>query len=537
MIRLIFDENGRSQVRPISQFPISLGRGLENDLVLTHSTVSRRHARIEKNSTGYRLVDLGSRNGTQVNGHPISESPLRDGDEVGLGKLTIRFTEAVDEGVRMEDDAPFLGSETVIKPVSDMLKSKPAGSRKENTPPIPGSASPGSNPPDRSARIIEVLSGLADALIATQPLKNVLKTVMDLVFSCLPAHRGFLLLYEPESGQLVPKLVKYKDEKRKPEEISISRTIAEKVFNEKVAILTADALTDERFDSEQSVIRHGIRSAMYAPLWNKGRVIGVIGVDSPLVAGAFNQADLDLFSALAKFSAVAIEQVRLNVKIRKEQNRRSRLERYFSPKVLDRISQAQDSTTGELIDVQEQEATVLFSDLVGFTTLSENLPPQEVAALLNEYFTEMIEVVFACEGTLDKYIGDCIMVIFGAPIAQPDHADRAVQCAVKMRERLREFNRGRSGKKDLLTHIGINSGKVVAGDIGSYKRKEFTVIGETVNLAARLQSEVAGSEEIIIGPETRKRLRKSYEIKNRGTIRVKGLQKELEIFEILDGKF
>ncbi|HSG06428.1 MAG TPA: adenylate/guanylate cyclase domain-containing protein, partial [Nitrospiria bacterium] len=378
----------------------------------------------------------------------------RDGDEIGLGKLMIRFTEVVDEGVRIQDDAPSLGSETVIKPISEVQRRDTPGKKEEKGSPSTRPVPPAAGLPDRSAQIIEVLTGLADALIATQPVRNVLKTVMDLVFSCLPAHRGFLLLYEPESGQLVPKLVKYRDEKRKPEEISISRTIAEKVYNEKVAILTADALTDDRFDSEQSIVRHGIRSAMYAPLWNKDRVIGVISVDSPLLAGAFSQADLDLFSALAKFSAVAIEQVRLNVKIRDEQSRRSRLERYFSPNVLDRISQARNSTTGALIDVQEQEATVLFSDLVGFTTLSENLPPQEVAALLNEYFTEMLEIVFAHEGTLDKYIGDCIMVIFGAPISQADHADRAVQCAVNMRDRLREFNRGRAGQKELLTHIG-----------------------------------------------------------------------------------
>ncbi|HEY5648622.1 MAG TPA: adenylate/guanylate cyclase domain-containing protein [Nitrospiria bacterium] len=534
MIRLIFEENGKSQVRPFSKLPVQLGRGVENDLVLSHATVSRNHARIEKDHEGFFLVDLQSRNGTQVNGLPVAKSRIHDGDEIGLGKMVIRFSEAVEGAVRIDESAAELGSETVVKSVTEMAAEAAAGKAKTGT--SPSAIPPPGDTQDRGARIIEVLTGLADALIAIQPVKDVLKTVMDLVFSCLPADRGFLMLFESESGQLVPKLVKYRDEDKKTEELSISRTIAERVFNEKVAILTSDALTDERFDSEQSIVRHGIRSAMYAPLWNKGRVIGVISVDSPFLTGAFSQGDLDLFSALAKFSAVAIEQVRLNAKVRDEQSRRSRLERYFSPNVLDRISQAKDSTTGQLIDVQEKEATVMFSDLVGFTTLSENLQPQQVAALLNEYFTEMLDIVFAHDGTLDKYIGDCIMVIFGAPFEQRDHADRAVRCAIEMREKLREFNKRRTGQADLLTHIGINSGKVVAGDIGSHKRKEFTVIGDTVNLAARLQSELAGSNEIIIGEETRNRLNGNYSLDSRGTVRVKGKQKEVTAYEVLDGK-
>ena len=233
---------------------------------------------------------------------------------------------------------------------------------------------------------------------------------------------------------------------------------------------------------------------------------------------------------------MAIEQSRLNVKIQEEEARRSRLERYFSPNVVKRITQAKESTTGTLIDVQEREVTVMFSDLVGFTTMSENMAPQEVARLLNEYFTEMLEIIFAYDGTLDKYIGDCVMVVFGAPLEQPDHADRAVKAAIEMRNRLQEFNKSRPGRRHLIAHTGINSGKVVAGDIGSHKRKEYTVIGNVVNLASRLECDVAKNNQIIIGPSTHKLLKGKYDIRSMGGVTIRSLKESIKLYEVMGEK-
>ncbi len=540
MYRLIYEEDGASRIFPIVKDEISLGRLPESDVVLTNFSISRLHAKIVKDGKGCRIIDQSSRNGTQVNGRPISEVPLRDGDEILLGKFPIRFSEVLDEKVVMDEKARDLSSGTIIKPLSELLSSlgsdENVSSEPKKAAALKADHKVAEAHEDRGAKILRILSRVAEALITTQPVEDVLRTVMDLVFSHLPAHRGFLMLYEPGSHELVPKIVKYRHASKEAGEISISRTIADRVVKDQVAILTSDAKLDDRFDGGQSIMLHNIRSAMYAPLWNKGRVIGIISVDSPVQAGAFTQADLDLFSALANFSAVAIEQARLNVKIQEEQARRTRLERYFSPNVVSRITNAKDSTTGHLIDVQERDVTVLFSDLVGFTSMSEKMKPQDVARLLNEYFTEMLEIVFAYDGTLDKYIGDCVMVVFGAPFEQPDHADRAVKAAIEMRERLHEFNRGRSDGLQLRAHTGINSGKVMAGDIGSHKRKEYTVIGDTVNLAARLESDVAKADEIIIGPSTYALLKGQYELKNRGKVAVRSIEKSLQLYEVIGEK-
>ncbi|MBI3611040.1 MAG: FHA domain-containing protein [Nitrospirae bacterium] len=541
MYRLIFEEDGTNRIYPIVQDEISLGRAPESDVVLTNFTISRLHAKIVKDSKGCRIVDQASRNGTQVNGRPVSDAPLRDGDEIYLGKFPIRFSEISDEKIVVDEKSRELAPGTIIRPLSELLSSlapdkKPPSERKNAPSSKPDAKTTEAHAEDRSAQILRILGRVAEALITTQPVEEVLRTVMDLVFSYLPAHRGFLMLHEPETDQLVPKIVKYRRAVKEAGAISISRTIADRVFKDQVAILTSDAKLDDRFDGGQSILLHNIRSAMYAPLWNKGRVIGIISVDSPVQAGAFTQADLDLFSALANFSAVAIEQARLNVKIQEEQARRARLERYFSPNVVNRITTAKDSTTGHLIDVQEREVTVLFSDLVGFTAMSGKMKPQEVAMLLNEYFTEMLEIVFAYDGTLDKYIGDCVMVVFGAPFEQPDHADRAVKAAIEMRQRLNEFNRRRSDGPRLKAHTGINSGRVVAGDIGSHKRKEYTVIGDTVNLAARLECDVAKADQIIIGPSTHALLKGQYEINSLGSVAVRSIEKPLELYEVLGEK-
>lgn len=540
MFRLIYEEDGTSRVFPIVKDEISLGRAPENDVVLTNFTISRLHAKIVKDPKGCRILDQSSRNGTQVNGQPVAVAPLRDGDGILLGKFPIRFSEVLDEKVVVDEKSGDLAPGTIIKPLSELLPSlgleeKPASEPRKAADARPGQKMAEAHE-DRGAKVLRILSRVAEALITTQPVEEVLRTVMDLVFSYLPAHRGFLMLYEPGTTQLVPKIVKYRHATKETGEISISRTIADRVVKDQVAILTSDAKMDDRFDGVQSIMLHNIRSAMYAPLWNKGRVIGIISVDSPVQAGAFTQADLDLFSALANFSAVAIEQARLNVKIQEEQARRTRLERYFSPNVVNRITNAKDSTTGHLIDVQEREVTVLFSDLVGFTSMSEKMKPQEVARLLNEYFTEMLEIVFAYDGTLDKYIGDCVMVVFGAPFEQPDHADRAVKTAIEMRERLHEFNQNRSDGLRLRAHTGINSGKVMAGDIGSHKRKEYTVIGDTVNLAARLESDVAKADQIIIGPSTHDLLKGQYELKKLGKTAVRSIEKSLQLYEVLETK-
>jgi class 3 adenylate cyclase len=179
--------------------------------------------------------------------------------------------------------------------------------------------------------------------------------------------------------------------------------------------------------------------------------------------------------------------------------------------------------------VQERSISVLFADIVGFTGIAERLGPSAAAALLNHFFGTMTDVVFDHEGTLDKFIGDAILATFGAPLTQADHALRAVRTALAMREALVRFNAA-SGGPPLRMRIGVNSGVALVGDIGAPRRREFSVLGDVVNTASRLESEVARPDQIVVGGETWRQLHGQVAGRALGAVQVRGRQEPVEAY-------
>jgi adenylate cyclase len=182
---------------------------------------------------------------------------------------------------------------------------------------------------------------------------------------------------------------------------------------------------------------------------------------------------------------------------------------------------------------ERKEVTILFSDIRGYTTLTENLEAAEVVSLLNNYFETMVEAVFNCDGTLDKFIGDALMAVFGAPLPLKDHAWKAVQSALDMRRRLDEFNRQQK-EHNIRIGIGISSGEVVSGNIGSQKRMDYTVIGDGVNLSARLESVTKEYKcDIIISEFTYQLCSDRIWVRELDKIRVKGKNQAVGIYELI----
>ncbi len=534
MFELTYQEEGSERAVPIDLGGVVLGRSPDCDIVIKDFGVSRHHAKVIVDGEQCRLVDLKSKNGTHVNGVAVLEAILNDGDEVALGKFILQFRRTLDEKVVLDEQKPLLEEAgTVIRSVGELQKYlgvEPSQSKGDTRLPTTASRTvPDLETADieKTNRILRSLSELAKGLITAQP-EEVEGRVMDAVFEHIPVDRGFLMLYD-EDGNLKPRVVKYRhggDEGK----ITISKTIADRVAKDRVAILTSDAQIDPRFTSGDSIRFHGIRSAMCAPLWRGDKVIGIIHIDSPMAANTFGEADLELLSALGNYAAIAIEQASLNKKVQLEKVRRERFEKYFSPAVAERIM-----SEGEK-EVQELEVSVVFADIVGFTPMAEKMEPLEVGQLLNDYFSRMADVVLEYDGTLDKFIGDCIMAVFGAPYPQEDHAERAVRVALEMRRRLTELNKELAKDPPIEMRMGINSGKVIAGPIGSHKRKEITVLGDTVNVASRIESMVAKAGQVVVGERTQELVKDSFELKDLGTVILKGKKKAIRAFQVLSEK-
>jgi adenylate cyclase len=208
------------------------------------------------------------------------------------------------------------------------------------------------------------------------------------------------------------------------------------------------------------------------------------------------------------------------------------MRRFMTQKVVDQVMGRGD----ELLFGAACPASVLFADIRSFTSLSEKLPAREVVEMLNEIFTELFEAVAGHDGVLDKFMGDGLMAVYGAPLASGRDPLNAVDSAVQMIRMIGALNSGRAarGLPDLRLGVGVTSGEVVAGTIGSPKRMDYTVIGDSVNLSARLQSTTkAYGVDIIIDEATAAECADHHVLRELDTIRVRGREQPVRIFQVL----
>jgi len=204
--------------------------------------------------------------------------------------------------------------------------------------------------------------------------------------------------------------------------------------------------------------------------------------------------------------------------------------RFVTRQVVERILHQSDFT--KIIEGERRKATCMFCDIRNFTSYAENNSPDEIFARLNDYFRDIIEIVFDYEGTIDKFIGDSIMLVFGAPTEQEDQELRAVRCAIDIQKKVADINQGTVDKTPINIGIGINTGEVIAGCLGSDRRMDYTVLGDVVNIAARLESK-ASAGQILISHDTFQAVRDYISCQSIGNLSLKGKSQLLEAFEVL----
>jgi adenylate cyclase len=506
-----------------SEYPLvafnTIGRHPDNTVQVLDRIVSKEHCRITRGPHGgYVLRDVGSLNGSYVNGERVTEHKLETGDEITLGNTTLRFHDDAEEQKPVRNVTMF----------SDAVQSQVRSRVDASTRFLPAAQITNIDSLRADYEKLRIAHELSQKLSFDTDLDEILKRIVEETFQLIKADRAVILLIDPDTEQLTPRYVK---QKREGEEIQLSSSILEEVKNNKRAVLSSDAMLDERFKAAKSIIMQGIRSTMCVPLLYADRLVGAMHMDSLLTTGAFTEKDLTLFQGIAQQAATAIENQRLAKKIEREAGTRAQFQRLLSPNLVDQIVNGalQLDQAGTVRDV-----TMLFADIRGFTAMSERHAPEEMVKTLNDYFEVMVDVLFANGGTLDKYVGDEIIGLFGAPVALPDAAERAVRCGLAMQEALQEFNRVResAGAEPIEIGIAINTGPVIAGAIGSSRTLQYTVIGDAVNVASRLCN-VAKAGEVLISETTMELTRDRVHAEARESVQVKGKSKPLSIYRVL----
>jgi len=494
---------------------VTAGKLSGNDLQLNDNSVSRNHCKFLRVKNIYKIIDLGSTNGTYVNGKRVTEKKLDVGDNITIGRTIIKFL-----SVSRKESYTDVNDQKIsmVIPLSDQLLVKEEKKIEVE-----------------KLNFLASLTALGKELIASTTLEDSFEQIGNLIFDFLEPKRLFVFFYNQQQDDLDLKYCQTKKGK-KVDKVNISKTIAMKAIKEKVAILSSNTQSDDRFDGAQSIIMYGITSAISVPIWTKNSIYGLIYIDTTEFDKMFKENDLEILSIIANFAGLSIEGINSLNRLNWEKKIRNRLERYHSPAVVSRIMESHNSSTLEMNTYKETEASVLFMDIVGFTTKVEHMNPVEIGVILNHLFTEMTEVVFKHNGTLDKYIGDCIMAVFGVPFEMETHAELAIQAALNMMKRLREMNESLPAKEKIKIRIGINSGKLVAGDFGSPKRLDYTVIGNTVNIASRLESSVAGPNEIVISQATFDLTKNIFECQLLGEKKLQGLSKPVNAYKVIKQK-
>jgi adenylate cyclase len=490
---------------------------------------------ISREAKRFILKDLESRNGTWVNGRKIkNRRSLKEGDVIQVGPFRLVFQQeasplAMSVQSQTLDMTHFGGerfvhkneAESVVKPIgmitnylsetaSDIAK-VPTKIRRE-----------------RLNRNLLTLYKITEELVVTKDLDEMLNYIMDQIFEIFSPSQVTILLRDKDLHP-IPK-------KQRTTEGGISRpvsnTIVNRILNDRVAILTDNALEDPRFEMGESVIVDGIRSVMAAPIWEDRSILGVLYVDRLDIVGGYQAEDLDLLTAIGHQAALAIQRWKLTEQLREEAITnaviRQNLGRFHSPQVVDLILKG----AADLL-VKETVATIFFCDMVGFTTLCESGTPEQLQEVLNLFCKTVNQIVFHEQGTLDKFIGDGAMAIFGAPLPQADAPIRAVRAALRIRERLNRAVSPLAPDLRFKVRYGINTGQAIVGNFGSDERVDYTILGHSVNLASRI-SRIAEPDQVLIGPETYERIKDTsfFVVEKVGSKTLKGLKSKMRLYEV-----
>jgi adenylate cyclase len=539
----ITDASGREWQYTLSpQAPCTIGRAPDNCVVLDDPRASRHHAHVKAEDGTFTIVDgvieggqlRRSANKVFVNGEQRFEHQLTNGDRVTIGASTLRFEQKVEERTTdmRYDDKPLGHTQLLISAndvMSTVLRSKSAAAAPSRDKEIEAL--------QRKADILAAMYEMSKTLGSVFDLNAIFAKATDIIFRSTPADRVVALLAEGDVNgdgevKLIPVATRARDEKLEAhaKKLTVGRTITRKVMRDRVALLSQDAAAEEQFAGVESIVSQGVRSTICAPLVAESGVHGALYADRLDPFAAFKPDDLELITAVAAQTAVAVENARAHERLAREEVARANYSRFLPEYV---VKQMLENPESFKLGGANQIITVLFADIRGFTRLSEHAKPEKVVQLLNKYFSAMTDIIFAHGGTLDKYLGDGLMALFGAPTATPEDSKNALNAAVAMQRRIIGINEElrAEGFQEIGVGIGLHTGEATVGYIGSERRSEYTAIGDTVNTASRLESN-SKAGQILLSAETAAAAGNRYPLTPREPISVKNRAQPVPLFEV-----
>lgn len=457
------------------------GRSPECLIETPDPNASRQHCKFIFDGQSVTIADNNSSNGTFLNDVRLT-APVRlqPDDVVRLGETRLRYQNGESEGDaasssifdfrEQEEDL----SQSIVLSVADLAA-------KNQSPEVLA---------QRLAAIIKV----SNTLVNIDKIDEIFAGILETLFEVFPqTDRGFLMTGN-DVEHLEPRAVRSRDG-GVTENLSVSTSICRHAIETKAAILF-DSSKGGDFDQGMSIVSLKIRSAMVIPLLVGDEILGLLQLDTPDRHRAFAKPDLELALAVSQQAAIALNNALLLKKVSQEATTRNNLMRFLPGPV---VQQVIDGQLDIAVGGRTCTGSILFSDIIGFTTLSETLDPAQLIKMMNAYFKRVVPCIQRNGGSVDKFMGDAIMAVWGVPIDKGDSAVQAAQAALAMQNVLIGFNslQVRDGGAQLAQGLGINTGPVTAGNIGYEQRIEYTVLGDTVNTAQRLEATASRSQILI----------------------------------------
>ncbi len=505
---------------------LTIGRAPDNDIRIDDLRVSRRHAAIRAaGQSEARLANISKGNTVLANEQEVKpetgEAALKDNDYFTIASS--RFQLILKEVPLRYTDEP-LSMSTSMSPVTSGFTSLvtstfTSGSRKAEIEEL-----------QRKAEMLAQLCEMSAALATVFDTQSILEYATDIVMRVIRADCCAALLVEQSEADPRPVSLRFRDNEQANQR-SISRTAVRTAIEQRVMLSSHDVMQDANLKFSQSVVMQSISSLACAPLVGREGVYGALYIDRRVTPDRFTDLDTQLLGAIAAQAATAVEATRAHERSEREALARAAFARFMPEHIIKEL--VENPEKFQLGGVNKR-LTVLFCDVRGFTKLAHRAPPDTIVDLLNILFTAMAAEIFEHQGTLNKYIGDGLMALFGAPLGGTRDAINAVATAIAMQRRVREVNEQLKAKNLPVVQlgIGINTGEATVGVIGAHQRSEYTAIGDTVNIASRVEG-IAQPGQILVTADTARELDGAFLLSAPQGVTVKNIDEAVQVYSVI----